>query len=58
MDLTHAMFISLFPDWTGQTQRRVARLEGDTLHLSTQSPIKPGGKIVSWRLAWRRAERQ
>ena len=56
--LTHSMFVSLFPDWAGQTQPRVVRLEGDKLHLSTQSPIKSGGKTVNSRLVWRRAERQ
>jgi hypothetical protein len=56
--LTHSMFISLFPDWTGQTQPRVVSLEGDKLHLNTQSPIASGGKIVNSHLAWRRAERQ
>ncbi len=29
--LTHTMFISLFPNWTGQTQPRVVRMEGDRL---------------------------
>jgi hypothetical protein len=56
--LTHSMFVSLFPDWTGQTQPRVVKLEGDRLHLSTQSPIKSGGKIVNSHLVWWRAERQ
>ena len=27
--LTHTMFISLFPNWIGQTQPRVARIDGD-----------------------------
>jgi len=52
------MFVSLFPDWTGQTQPRVVSLEGDKLHLSTQSPIKSGGKTVNSRLAWRRGEQR
>jgi hypothetical protein len=38
--LTHSMFISLFPDWTGQTQPRRVKLEGDTLHLGTTAPIQ------------------
>ena len=52
------MFVSLFLDWTGQTQPRVVTLEGDNLHLSTQSPIKSGGKTVKSRLTWPRAEQQ
>jgi hypothetical protein len=54
--LTHSMFVSLFPDWTGQTQPRVVKLEGDTLHLGTASPIQSGGKTVNSVLTWRRAE--
>src|SRR6266513_1161338 len=26
--LTHSMFVSLFPNWLGQTQARVVRIEG------------------------------
>lgn len=44
--LTHSMFVSLFPTWTGQTQPRVVKIDGDILHLSTESPIKSGGKIM------------
>ena len=54
--LTHSMFVSLFPDWTGQTQPRVVRLDGDTLHLGTASPIQSSGKTVNSVLTWRRAE--
>jgi hypothetical protein len=53
--LTHSMFISLFPNWIGQTQPRVVRIEGDHLFLSTASPISSGGKIVNSHLEWRRA---
>src|SRR5437868_2430793 len=56
--LTHSMFVSLFPDWTGQTQPRVAELDGDRLHLSTASPIHSGGKVVNSYLIWHRAERE
>lgn len=44
--LTHSMFVSLFPNWTGQAQLRVVKIDPDILHLSTESPIKSGGKIV------------
>jgi lipocalin-like protein len=53
--LSHSMFVSLFPNWTGQTQPRVVKIEGDTLHLSTEAPIKSGGKTVMSYLEWRRA---
>ncbi|MYV49244.1 lipocalin-like domain-containing protein [Streptomyces sp. SID2888] len=54
--LTHSMFVSLFPDWTGQTQPRVVQLDGDVLRLSTASPITSSGKTVNSALTWRRAE--
>ena len=53
--LTHSMFVSLFPNWTGQTQPRVVSLEGDTLKLSSASPIKSKGKVVMSYLQWQRA---
>jgi hypothetical protein len=53
--LTHSMFISLFPNWIGQTQPRVVKLDGDTLHLGTAAPIQSGGKTVNSFLKWERA---
>jgi hypothetical protein len=50
------MFVSLFPNWLGQTQPRVVRIEGDRLLLSTEKPIKSGGKETMAYLTWRRAE--
>ncbi|NEM99439.1 lipocalin-like domain-containing protein [Pontibacter burrus] len=52
--LTHSMFVSLFPNWTGQTQPRVVKIEGDLLHLSTATPIVSNGKEVNSFLTWRR----
>jgi Lipocalin-like domain len=54
--LTHSMFISLFPNWIGQTQPRVVRVEGDRLFLSTASPILSSGQIVNSYLTWKRAD--
>lgn len=56
--LTHTMFMSLFPNWTGQTQPRVVKIEGDKLLLSTESPIKSSGKIVMSHLQWERAGKE
>jgi len=53
--LTHSMFISLFPNWIGQTQPRVVKIEGGILSLSTASPINSGGKLVNSYLRWQRA---
>jgi hypothetical protein len=54
--LTHSMYVSLFPNWIGQTQPRVVRIDGDDLYLSTASPIHSGGKEVNSHLRWRRAK--
>jgi hypothetical protein len=54
--LTHSMFVSLFPNWTGQTQPRAVRLEGDTLHLGSVAPIRSAGRTVMSSLTWKRAE--
>jgi hypothetical protein len=53
--LSHSMFISMFPNWIGQTQPRVVRIEEGFLNLSTASPIRSGGKLVNSRLRWQRA---
>jgi Lipocalin-like domain len=55
--LTHSVFVSLFPNWLGQTQPRVVKIEGDTLHLSTEKPIKSGGKETMSYLTWKRVLR-
>ncbi len=52
----HSMFVSLFPNWTGQTQPRAVRLEGDMLHLGSVAPIRSSGKTVMSSLTWERAE--
>lgn len=54
--LAHSMFVSLFPNWIGQTQPRVVEIEGDELRLSSASPIRSGGKETMSYLTWRRAE--
>jgi hypothetical protein len=54
--LRHSMFVSLFPNWLGQTQPRVVKIEGDMLHLSSATPIMSGGKRTMSYLSWRRAE--
>ena len=54
--LMHSMFVSLFPNWIGQTQNRVVKIEGNMLYLSTDAPILSGGTQVNSVLSWRRAE--
>jgi hypothetical protein len=48
------MFV--FPNWPGQTQPRVVKIEGAMLHLSSAAPIMSGGKKTMSYLSWRRAE--
>jgi hypothetical protein len=54
--LTHSMFVSLFSNWTRQTQPREVKIEDNLLHLSSASPIMSGGKKVMSYLTWKRAE--
>jgi hypothetical protein len=53
--LTHSMTVSLFPGWLGQTQPRVAKLEGTRLELSTSAPTLSRGVEVMAHLQWERA---
>ncbi|HET7314695.1 lipocalin-like domain-containing protein [Salinisphaera sp.] len=54
--LFHSMHVSLFPNWTGQTQQRIVSLEGNVLHLSSAESIMSGGQEVMSYLEWRRAK--
>ena len=54
--LTHSMVVSLFPGWVGQTQPRAVEIVGDSLHLSTPSPLQSRGKLVMTHLCWHRAD--
>jgi Lipocalin-like domain len=53
--LQHEMRVSLFPNWKGQRQVRVVKIEGDTLHLSTDAPQEFSGAAKTASLFWRRA---
>lgn len=53
--LSHSVELSLFPNWIGQVQQRIARLDGDTLHLSTYQPMLARGREVIAHLRWKRA---
>ena len=56
IEQTHSLFVSLFPNWLGQTQPRAVEIEGDMLHLSSTTPIMSGGKKTMSYLSWKRAE--
>jgi hypothetical protein len=50
----HHIDVSLFPNWTGVTQERIVRLDGDTLRISTP-PLLIKGKVQTSHLVWKRA---
>jgi hypothetical protein len=52
--LTHAVVLSLDPNWQGHVQRRVVRIEGDILHLSTEKPLESEGRKTMYHLTWKR----
>ena len=54
--LTHAVSLSLDPNWLDQAQRRVVRIEGDILELSTEEPLESEGRVTMYHLTWKRAE--
>ena len=54
--LTHSMFVSLFPNWTGKSQPRVVAIDGDVLRLGTATPMQSNGKTVNAVLTWHRAD--
>ena len=56
MVVMHSLFVSLDPNWLGQTQRRSVRIEEDVLYLSTETPIETEGKATMYYLTWKRAE--
>ena len=53
--LTHEMDVSLFPNWIGNVQQRVFRLDGDRLQLGTVGPVRIDGREVHAVLLWARA---
>ena len=53
--LEHAMSVSLFPNWQGQHQIRLATLKDGKLHLTIEHPMLLGGKLMNAELVWTRA---
>jgi hypothetical protein len=51
----HEMAVSLFPNWKGQRQVRVAKLDGEQLVLATDRPSLFAGSLKTARITWRRA---
>ena len=51
----HEMAVSLFPNWKGQRQVRIAKLDGGQLVLDTDHPSLFAGSLRSARITWHRA---
>jgi hypothetical protein len=51
----HEMFVSLFPNWKGQRQARIAKLDDKELHLSPNRPLLFNGSLKMPTIIWRRA---
>ena len=54
--LQHHMFVSLYPDWLGQTQQRTVLFEDDLLKLRSPTPLRLNGKEIIPCLTCKRAE--
>ena len=54
--LCHEMAVSFFPNWIGQRQLCIARIEGDVLQLSTDVAQHINGALKTVTLTWKRAD--
>jgi hypothetical protein len=52
--VTHTMTASLFPNWLGMSQARIASFEGERLLLRTEKPMLVNGEVRTAELVWRR----
>ena len=50
------MAVSFFPNWIGQRQLRIVRIEGDVLQLSTDVAQHINGALKTVTLTWKRAD--
>ena len=51
----HEMFVSLFPNWRGQRQARIVKLNEKELQLSPNRPLMFNGSPKMATITWRRA---
>jgi len=52
--VSHTMYISLFPNWTGQTQNRIVIFKDGFLHLESEKPFTSNSRLVTHHLTWKR----
>jgi len=55
MKITHEMAVSLFPNWLGNQQKRIVRIENNVLNLETDGPLMFNGKMKVAKITWERA---
>ena len=55
--LSHEMAVSFFPNWLGQRQVRLVKVNGEFLQLSTDGPQRFSHSLKTATLTWRRAKR-
>lgn len=51
----HEMFVSLFPNWKGQRQARIVKLDEKELRLSPNRPLMFNGSLKRATIIWKRA---
>jgi hypothetical protein len=54
--IEHEMFVSLFPNWQGQRQVRIVKLDHNELSLGTDQPFMFNGSLKTATITWRRAQ--
>ena len=54
--LSHEMAVSFFPNWFGQRQVRLVKIDRDVLQLSTDGPQRFNGTLKTATLTWKLAK--
>ena len=54
--VSQTMFVTLIPNWDGETQQREIKIDGDALSTSMVAPVIFGGKKSLAQLVWKRAD--
>lgn len=54
--VSHTLYVSLFPNWTGQTQNRKVLFKDGLLHLESEKPFMNNSRMVIHKLTWKRVK--
>lgn len=52
--VNHTVEVSLFPNWTGQTQSRTVIFKDGFLHLESVKPFISNSRLVTHKLTWKK----